>query len=480
MNPLELVFKQMRQRALGTWLTMLSIVLGVALAVAVLQVRQGSQSLFGQTNYGYDMIVGKGSPMQLVLNSVYHIDQSPGNVPYSLYKRMANPRHREISLAVPIAVGDTYQGHRVVATTPAMFGANEDGSPIEPHTNEKGQLSNRIFQYSAEKRYEFSEGKPFHGLKFEAVVGSDIPRLTGLKLGDVVQVAHDAPAGGQPDLHAEHWRVVGVLKPTHTANDRCVFIPLISDFAIEKHGEGMATQSAIRKGEPPPAPGSLAAATRASADADHDEHEGDEHHEHKAYTLSLDGVITPHLPESEWLISAIFVKGRSSFLAQRVGFNINAGGEATAVYPGLVMSQFFASFLAPLTLVLLLISAMVTIVAAVGILVSIYNSVAARRREIAILRALGATRGKVLFLICLEAGLIGLIGGVLGMVAGMGIGAIGSVYMDRNLGQGFAWWTVSAQQVEYLAGVVVLAVLAGLVPALKAYRTPVATNLAAV
>jgi putative ABC transport system permease protein len=113
----------------------------------------------------------------------------------------------------------------------------------------------------------------------------------------------------------------------------------------------------------------------------------------------------------------------------------------------------------------------------VGILVSIYNSVSARKREIAILRALGATKAKVLTLICLEAGLIGLTGGVLGMIAGHLIGLVGSRYMDRLMGQGFNWIAVSWEELAYLAGVVVVAVLAGLVPAMKAYRTPVATNL---
>jgi putative ABC transport system permease protein len=109
--------------------------------------------------------------------------------------------------------------------------------------------------------------------------------------------------------------------------------------------------------------------------------------------------------------------------------------------------------------------------------VSIYNSVAARLREIAILRALGATKARVLTLICVEAGLIGLIGGVLGLVVGHAIGAMGSFVMNKQLGQGFAWYAVGWEELVYLAGVVAIAVLAGLVPAMKAYRTPVATNL---
>ena len=141
------------------------------------------------------------------------------------------------------------------------------------------------------------------------------------------------------------------------------------------------------------------------------------------------------------------------------------------------MRQFFDTFLSGSTLVLLLIALLVTIVAAVGILVSIYNSVAGRLREIAILRALGATRSRVLLLICIEASIIGLAGGILGFLAGHGLAALGSVYMNELLGQGINWLAWDWWEVIYLGVVVVIAAIAGLVPAMKAYRTPVATNL---
>jgi putative ABC transport system permease protein len=160
-------------------------------------------------------------------------------------------------------------------------------------------------------------------------------------------------------------------------------------------------------------------------------------------------------------------------------YNINNGAQYSAVNPASTMREFFASFLKGPSLVLLLIALLVTIVAGVGILVSIYNSVSARLREIAILRALGATRAKVLTLICLEAGIVGLVGGSLGLLVGHLLAAAGSVYTDRLLGEGINWITVGSEEWRYLGLVVVVAVLAGLVPALKAYRTPVATNLVA-
>jgi putative ABC transport system permease protein len=124
-------------------------------------------------------------------------------------------------------------------------------------------------------------------------------------------------------------------------------------------------------------------------------------------------------------------------------------------------------------------SALVTVVAAVSILVSIYNSVSARKREIAILRALGATRGKVLTLICVEAALVGLLGGLMGLVVGHLLAGAGAVFFERTLGERIDWLKPAVWEWVYLGGVVVIAVLAGLVPGMKAYRTPVATNLVA-
>src|SRR3954454_16192791 len=135
MNLFQLVLKQMRQRALGTALTLLSVMLGVALAVSVLLLKRESGRLFGQTDFGYEILVGppKGSGLQLVLNTVYHMGVSEGNVPYEVYEDLArtkpDPPHadyrRYVKLAVPMIVGDSYHGRRIVGTTPGMFGFDD-------------------------------------------------------------------------------------------------------------------------------------------------------------------------------------------------------------------------------------------------------------------------------------------------------------------------------------------------------------------
>src|SRR6476661_13943 len=163
MNLLQLVIKQMRQRALGTWLTLLSVLLGVALATAVLIAYRESEKVFGQSDYGYDVIVGpRGSPLQLTINTVYHLDKSPGNIPYSIYEGLANPRHPQVKIAVPYAVGDTYKGRRIVGTLPKLFGVDDEGKPLPPE---------RVIEYRPGKKYEVAQGRVFHAKKFEAVVG---------------------------------------------------------------------------------------------------------------------------------------------------------------------------------------------------------------------------------------------------------------------------------------------------------------------
>jgi putative ABC transport system permease protein len=543
MNLLQLVLKQMRQRALSTWLTMLSILLGVALAVAILVLRREGQNLFAQSDFGYDILVGppKGSPLQLTLNTVYHMDVSPGVIPYALYEDMSRkepplPGHpdfrRNVKIAVPFMVGDSFNGHRIVGTSPQMFGVDDDGKPV----------TGEPFQYRTDKRYEFAQGRAFAPRNFEAVLGSEVAQREHMTLyddklseeentkrGATFRATHGMPGPNEtPDIHKPRWHVVGILKPTHTANDRVLFVPIISLYAIAEHEQGMLAQAMMRAGinpetippdkldetlsklgfdpkrvpesakkslklakpkprpaaapppggdllqdaKPAPKPDEKPPAQTAAAPADED---------HDAYHVDDQGNIVPDLPKEEWALSAILVKSRGSgFQAQQLMYNFKViDDRATAVNPASVMREFFNTFLAGSTQILLIISALVTVVAAASIMTTIYNSVTARRREIAILRALGATRNRILSLICVEAVLIGVVGGLVGLAIGHLLSAGGSVYLERTMGEGIHWLRFSKEELAYLIAVVVIAFLAGLVPALKAYSTPVADNLAA-
>jgi hypothetical protein len=336
---------------------------------------------------------------------------------------------------------------------------------------------NGPLEYRPGMSYQVDQGRIYHAWKFEAVIGSEVAQSTGLHLGSKFQATHGSPLPSEtPDIHPEHWEVVGILKPTHTAADRCLFIPLVTFYTIAEHEEHLASASGVRQGE-----ATTAAPKKKEDDDDTPKYKlvfGDELDPalpHEQQYVNVDA------PKSQWEISAVMVKSRGGVAADDLIFFVKNGGltDVQAVNPAGVMREFFNTFLSSSATVLLLIALLVSIVAAVGILVSIYNSVSARNREIAILRALGATRTRILALICAEAGLIGLAGGLLGLVAGHLLGAVASTYMTRALGQGFNWANVGTNELLYLVLVVVIALLAGLVPALKAYGTPVATNLVA-
>jgi FtsX-like permease family len=593
MNLFQLILKQMRQRALGTWLTLLSVLLGVALAVSILLMRGAGAALFGQTEFGYDVLVGigKGSPLQLTLNTVYHIDVSPGNIPYWVYETLdmqeRPPRgskefnyNSHVRTAVPIAVGDTYKGRPIIGTPPKMFlslsglreqidaartkqsslrGVPANGAaaqqaamkgdlqklkeevtrvarestpliePTDPSVGEDKKwrygkpaslradealaesdaaaaalsagnaaeaakhqdvvakdldvlfkaagAENGPLEYRPGKSYEVDQGRIYHAWKFEAVIGSEVAKSTGLQIGSKFQATHGNPLPREtPDIHPEKWEVVGVLKPAHTSADRCLFIPLVSFYTIAEHEKGLKGAERARQGQ-------ATTAGPQSGGGDDDK---------PKYKLAFGDELDPALPHEQtfinvdapkntWEISAILIKSRGGVTADDLIYFVKNGGlpEVQAINPASIMREFFNTFLSSSATILLLIALLVSIVAAVGILVSIYNSVSARNREIAILRALGATRTRILALICAEAGLIGLAGGILGLVVGHLLGAVASTYMTQALGQGFNWANVGTNEVMYLLLVVVIALLAGLVPALKAYSTPVATNLVA-
>jgi putative ABC transport system permease protein len=479
MNYFQLVLKQMRQRALSTWLTTLSVMLGVGLAIAIMILGRESQSLFGQNDYGYDAIIGKkGSKLQLVLNTIYHLDVSPGNIPYDQYTRLQKPPagipvppdnyYKYVKIAEPTVVGDTLNGqYRIVGVQTSFFGFDSHGNPLPP---------DEVMDYRPGKKLEIADGHVFAFNKFEAVVGSDIPRLTGKTIGSTFQATHGTPIPGEPpDIHMQVWKVVGVLAPTHTAIDRVVYIPLRSFYTIAEHGAGLIAEAALRSGNAP---------DTFDPDSDSDQpHPADangiQHFSNYDFDTK-DGTIKLKLPPEIWAISAILVQSRGGDTEQSLEYDLNNGTDVMAVNPASVMREFFDTFLKPTRWILLLICSLVTVVAAVGILVSIYNSVSARLKEIAIIRALGATRTTVLTLICIEAGLVALFGSILGLLAGHGVNALGAWYMSHKYGEFLGYDYIEYLfEAGYILAVLVLAVFAGLVPAMKAYRSPVATNLVA-
>jgi putative ABC transport system permease protein len=451
-NLFKIVVKNMRQRALATWLTGTSVALGVALAVAILLIKQGVQQRFEQGTLGYEMVVGaKGSPLQLVLNTVYNLDISPGNISWKLFEQLRDDKR--VKLAVPFSVGDNYHGFRIVGTTDSFFKEFE----FEP--GRKPELAEgRIFNFSeaalksafqeAEHRAKEREAKergeeikpaaePQPEPKdrpFEAVIGSTVASETDLKIGQTFIAAHGVQPSAEAKEHAENpWTVVGVLAPTHTACDRGIYINLDSFYHIEGHEiRGPTAPAKVEEKDNDPDPGQ---------------------------------------------ISSVVLKLRSPIHAFPLYREINDRQDAMATFPAAEIRKLF-DIVGNIDRLLLAQAILILIVAGVAIAVSIYNSMSERRREIAILRALGARRATIFSIVLLEAVTICLIGSAAGLVGGHLVVAASNGFLYKA--SGFVIPAFHIQPLEWyiLAVAVVLGALSGLGPALGAYRTDVARNLA--
>lgn len=396
-----MVRKSLRQHLLSTIITACSIALAGGLLMAVWVVKEQSQSAFTGVNAGFDAVLGaRGSKLQLVLNTIFHLEESPGNIGPADYETIrTNPAVR---VAIPIALGDNYLGYRVVGTTAELF------SEVE---------------YTAGRRFELGAGRVFDPALREAVVGSYVATRLGLKPGDVFQPYHGLRFNPQ-DQHEERYVVVGVLRPSNTPVDRVIWIPL----------QGVQLMAG---------------------------------HDPKAAS-DLSGVL-------------IKFKDTSPLTARQLDLMYNKQGtRLTFAWPiAQIVAQLFSK-IAWVDRVLELVAYLVAVVATGSILVSIYNSMKERRRDIAILRALGARRRTIFSAIVLEAVAIAGIGMVLAFAVHAAILAAVAAVVRAQTGVVLDPLAPHWVMLWAPAGMIGLAALAGLVPAWKAYRTPVAENLAPV
>lgn len=452
MSLLRLVLKQMRQRALGTWLTTLMIMLAVALAMAVLLIRREGHALLTQSDFGYDLVVGaKGSQTQLVLSAVLLHEAPQGLIPYRVVEELTGPANRRfVRVAIPLAVADSYRGHRVLATTPRLFNADDEGQALPEDFIR--------FEIRRGRPLEMAQGRPFHARRFEAVIGAGVAERQQLALGQSIQVTHGPEHAGH--AHGESWTVVGILKRSGIAAfDDAVYMPLISSLAIPDHSSAALRHGALRGVAAPPRDAGFAAG--------------------QAWRLDGEGNIELALPRELWFVSAVLVRTRGDppMWARHVQFNLTADDQAMGALPAEIMQQLYRDFLGPASAVLLALSWLVLLVASCAVMVSIYNSVAARTDEIAVFRALGATRRRILAMICLEGLMIGVAGSVLGVVVGHGAAwLLAGPVAEATGGRLNVLW-IDGWQLLYLLVVIVLTLGASLAPALKAYRVSVAQNL---
>jgi putative ABC transport system permease protein len=516
-----IAYRSILQRSVASLLTMFSMALGVMMVVAVLTIHGVvDESFRNNTSLSYNMIVGaKGGKLQLTLNSVYYLSQPVENIPYDYYLEFLPAERRAAAyknslraaaveaqqaalqlaqfhsgsfsaqpgilplglaagedalnlatvkaldqardgkfalytqLAVPLCLGDYYGQFRCVGTTPAFFEDLRHGE-------------------NNEEQYTFAAGRNFHHWDeqhgfFEAVVGATVARERKIKVGDDIHPSHGDPEG---HTHGQGFTVVGILDPTGTPNDRGVFVNMEGFYLMDDHAKPLE--------------------------------KGEEEEDAQAETADSPATQATHrdpLPTEQREITAMLVRTTSPLVTPGLQNTINEGSVAQAVLPIQEIYNLLEFIVGPIKTLLLVLTVLICVVSGVSILVSIYNSMSERRRDIAVMRALGADRKQVSLVILCESIILSVGGGLIGLLLGHTLNWVASSKVEDLTGVkiGFATfapgWKISellgrsgglgfdfaiSPEILLIAGLVLLAIGVGLLPAASAYRTDVSKSLA--
>jgi putative ABC transport system permease protein len=402
MNLLVICLANLRHQPLVHLLHLALMALGTALIAALLLISTQLQERLTRDAQGIDLVIGaKGSPLQLILSSVYHLDTPTGNIPWTEAARWA--AHPQVERTVPIALGDSLRGYRIVGTTPEFLSF-----------------------YGADLAHGGLWQRPM-----QAVVGAEVA-AGGLAVGAGFAGVHGLDGGLS---HAEHrYTVSGQLAPTGTVLDRLILTSLESVWQL--HGE----------------------------DHDDDDHAHEAQAAHEAHAEQPDGRE----------ITALLLRYRSPLAAAFLPQGINAGeGRLQAAAPAQEMLRLF-ELLGLGTQVLQLLGGMLVLIAGLSIFAALYSAMESRQYDLAVLSTLGASRGRIIGLLWLEALLLAFGGTLLGLLlAHAGVGLAGQLLPGMPF-TGARWVAAEWGLLGLAFGV---ASLSALLPAARAYRSDVAAIL---
>ena len=411
-----LAWRSLMNRKVSAFLTVLAIALSVALFLGVEKARNAAKSGFDNTISGTELIVGAPSgQINLLLYSVFRLGNATAEISWPTYQDIDS--RSDVEWTVPISLGDSHRGFRVLGTNSGYF---------------------EHYKYGQRQSLSFAEGAPFDDL-FDAVIGADVARQLGYELGSPLVLTHGLGAGGLTDHDNRPFRVAGILRPTGTPVDQTVHVSLEAITAIHVGWE--------------------TGARNPMADAITED-----------MIRSFD--LTPRT------VTAVFVglKNRATVLRTRRDINTNMSEPLLAIIPGQALSELW-QVMGTAERILLAISAFVIAVGLVSILTSILTSLNERRREMSILRATGARPGHIFALLIVEATVLGLLGAILGAILIQLIFMIAAPILSAQYGVALIGTGPGLVDLYTIAAVTLAALFLGIWPALTALRRSLADGL---
>ena len=415
MNLLKLSWSYIRNRRLNTFLNTLLLALGVGTIIYLLLILNQLQHKMEANAKGINLVVGaKGSPLQLVLCGIFHLDNPTGNIKLSDAEKITGNR-RLVKKAIPLALGDSYRAFRIVGTTKAY--PDHYGCQLAA-----GQWWQR---------------------EFEATIGSEVAGQGGLKIGDTFFGAHGLDGNGENAHEEKSYRVVGIMQPSGTVLDRLVLTGLESVWAIHEKAppapEGGAKSPLLRRGV-----GEASEAGGASADRE---------------------------------ITSLLITYRNPMAALLLPRLVNSQSNLQAASPAMEILRLFDLFGVGAEVVQYF-AYVIILIAGLSIFIALYNALKERRYDLAIMRTLGASPGKLFAHIVLEGLLLAVFGGVCGFLLGHAAVELTGRLLSGTSQASLTGWQYLREETYIFLGVLGVGLAASLLPALQTYRMDISETLA--
>jgi putative ABC transport system permease protein len=422
MNLFKLSYKNILSKPLNAFLSLVLLALSAGLISMSLHLQENFAERTQKNTGGIDMVVGaKGSPLQLILSSVLHIDNPTGNINYAEAQKIG--KHPLVERAIPISYGDNYKGYRIVGTTPEFI-----------------------------KLYEatINEGKLFENV-LEVVLGANVAAVTGVQINDEIIGSHGLIEDAI-EAHDDHkLRVVGIFGATNSVLDNLIITPLETVWAVhDDHDHAHEDEHDTHTHH------------HEHVD-DHQHHNHDDahhHHDHADHHHDHDEEASGHHLDHEdetREITALLVKFRSPMGFMQLPRNINTDTNMQAALIRYEMERLY-NFTGIGVKIIRVIAIVILIISVFSIFISLYRIVRDRRYELALMRVYGASRSQIITVVFIE----GLIIGVLGFILGILMSRLGIFVLYKYLDTEFKF-TLSGQFFNLFEIYILLAILALLV-----------------
>ena len=412
-----LTLTYLRDRGLNTALNILLLALGVATLVILLLFSAQLENRFEKDAEGVDMVVGaKGSPLQLNLSSIYHVDVPTGNIPLDALAMLR--KQPTVAAAIPLALGDSFRGFRIVGTVPA---------------------------YAALYNARITAGRMF-AAPFEAVIGAKVAANTGAAVGQRFVGSHGLAGADKASEHdATPFIVSGVLSPTGTVLDRLILTPVESVWDVYGIGHD-----------------------------DEAEHDGENDHAHEGSPAGADAGVRGALkPE----VTAVLVRYVSPLAAVQLPNFINRQTELQSAVPAVEVSRLLALVGIGIDAVRAF-AMLLMFTAGLSIFVALRTTLRQREGDMAMLRVIGASRAAITRQIIAEGLVLAAAGAALGIVLSHAVIGIAARSFDELRAMGLTAWHFEPAEAVIVGAALVIGVIAAAVPALRVFNADIADTLA--